>query len=161
MLVRLTRDQRKKAGWIVALVYLLCIMAPTLSYAMPGKQAVSGCMTIEHVATGSMHMRDLPAPARLTHVDEAMHDHAQAQPTAMSGDDLSLMSAEMSDEDTPPSKGPHTTSGQCCVLMCIGAMPAPLLEIASPSGLTVVRMTTSYRATADNAPDVHYRPPIA
>lgn len=45
MLVRLTRDQRKKAGWIVALVYLLCIMAPTLSYAMPGKQAVSDCMT--------------------------------------------------------------------------------------------------------------------
>jgi hypothetical protein len=35
------------------------------------------------------------------------------------------------------------------------------MEIASPSAPTVVRITTSYRATADNAPDVHYRPPIA
>ena len=149
MLVRLARDQRKKAGWIVALVYLLCIMAPTLSYAMPVKQAVSDCMTIEGVAAGSMHMHDLSAPTITAHVDEAAHDHAQAQPAAMS------------DADSPSKKGPHTTSGQCCALMCIGAMPAPLMEIASPSAPTVVRITTSYRATADNAPDVHYRPPIA
>lgn len=149
MLVRLTRNQRKKAGWIIALVYLLCIMAPTLSYAMPGKQAVSDCMTIERVAAGSLHMHDMPAPTILAHVDGAAHDHAHAQPAAMS------------DEDAPSKKGPHTTSGQCCALMCIGAMPAPLMEIASPSVPTIVRMTTSYRATADNAPDVHYRPPIA
>ncbi|UGV24774.1 hypothetical protein E0H22_03205 [Rhodopseudomonas boonkerdii] len=159
MLVRLTRNQRKKAGWIIAWVYLLCIMAPTLSYAAPGKDASSHCMTMKGAATGSMHDHDQSDPTILAHGHGTAHDHAQAQPAAIAGDDYP--SIAMPSEDPSPQKGPHTTSGQCCVLMCIGTMPAPLLEITSPSIPTVVRMTTSYRATADNAPDVHYRPPIA
>lgn len=166
MLVRLTRNQRKKAGWIVAIVYLLCVMAPTLSYALPGQHAVVDCMTIEGVASGSMHMHGQPDTAGDrtgaqvsgdASIQDSGHD-AHVRMASMSDDDAS-MSGAMSDEEAPIKKGPHTTSGQCCALMCIGAMPATIAEIASPSVPTPVRATTEYRATADNAPDVHYRPP--
>ena len=37
--------KRVRAGWIVALIYLLCVLAPTLSFAMPGSRAVTPCLT--------------------------------------------------------------------------------------------------------------------
>lgn len=150
-----------KAGWIVALVYLLCVMAPTLSYALPGEHVVP-CMTMEGVMSGSMHMRDKAVQPMHAHLDGQMHDHSPAHAMAVSDhDEQSSMSAAMSGDEAPSKKGPHTTSGQCCALMCVSAMPAPLFDFAMPSMPTVVRIVTSYRAAADNAPAVHYRPPIA
>jgi hypothetical protein len=134
-----------KAGWIVALVYLLCVMAPTLSYALPGEFAVP-CMSMGGLMSDSMQM----------------HDHSPAHAMAMSDDhERSSMSAAMDGEEAPSNKGPHTTSGQCCALMCVSAMPAPLFDFAMPPVPTVVRIATGYRAAADNAPAVQYRPPIA
>jgi hypothetical protein len=37
--------KRLRAGWIVALVYLLCVLAPTLAFALPGSRAVTPCLT--------------------------------------------------------------------------------------------------------------------
>lgn len=150
MLVRFTTKQRRKAGWIAALVYVLCILAPTLSYALPGHHAVVDCMTIEGVAAGAMHMHSTGEPA---------HDHASA-PAMNDGDDASAMLASSSDEQAPTKKSPHL-SGQCCALMCLTVLPAPIVEVAAPSVPTLIRVATSYSAPADNAPVVHYRPPIA
>ncbi|KZD21203.1 hypothetical protein [Tardiphaga robiniae] len=151
-----------KAGWIVALVYLLCIMAPTLSYALPGEHAVVPCMTMEGVVSGSMHMHDEAVQPMHAHIDGQMDGHSSAHSMAMFDDDeQSSMSAAMDGDKAPSKNGPHTTSGQCCALMCVSAMPAPLFDIAMPSMPTVVRIVTSYRAVADNAPAEHYRPPIA
>jgi hypothetical protein len=150
-----------RAGWVVALVYLLCIMAPTLSYALPGEHAVAPCITVEGVMSGSMHMHDEAVQPMHAHLDGQMHDHSPVHAIATSDDDQSSMSAAMDGDEAPSKKGPHTTSGQCCALMCVSAMPAPLFDIAMPSMPTVVRIVTSYRAVADNAPAVHYRPPIA
>jgi len=146
MLVRFTTKQRRKAGLIAALVHMLCILAPTLSYALPGHHAVVDCMTIEGVAAGAMHMHSTGA-----------HDHASAPAI---GDDASAMLASSSDEQAPTKKSPHL-SGQCCALMCLTVLPAPIVEVAAPSVPTLIRVATSYSAPADNAPVVHYRPPIA
>ena len=149
MFVRFTTKQRRKAGWIAALVYVLCILAPTLSYALPGHHAVVDCMTIEGVATGAMHMHSVGEPA---------HDHASA-PSMDDGDDASAILASSSDE-APAKKNPHM-SGQCCAMMCLTVLPAPIVEVTVPSVPTLIRVATSYSAPADNAPVVHYRPPIA
>src|SRR5258705_12803341 len=41
MLTSLTRLKRLRAGWIIVLIYLLCVLAPTISFALPGSQAVA------------------------------------------------------------------------------------------------------------------------
>lgn len=162
MLVRLNRNQRIKAGWLVAFVYLLCILTPAISYASAGDQAVVPCMTLEGAMFGSMHMHDEGVQPTLTHIDGQIHDHSLTHPIAVSGDDdQSSMSAAMAGEEDPSKSGPHTTSGQCCAQMSVSGLLAPLFDIAMPPLPTAVRIETSYRAVADNAPAVHYRPPIS
>jgi hypothetical protein len=162
MLIRFTRKQRLKAGWLVALVYMLCVLAPTLSYALPGEH-VAHCMTREGMS-GSVHMHDeaaQPMPMH-AHLDGGADDREAAKSISVSdADDMTSMSDDMDGDGLPTKKGPHTTSGQCCALMCVSAMPASVFEVWAPSAPTVVHITTTYRATADNAPAMHYRPPIS
>jgi hypothetical protein len=148
-----------KAGWIVALVYLLCVMAPALSYALPGDHAVP-CMSMGGLMSGAMPMHDEAVQPVHAHLDGQMHDHS-AHAMAMSDHESSTMSSAMDGDEAPAHKGPHTTGGKCCASMCVSAMPASLYDIAMPRLPTEVRIVTTYRAAADNAPAVHYRPPIA
>lgn len=46
MLIGLTKTQQLKAGWLVALAYLFCVLAPTLSFALPGGHATPYCLTL-------------------------------------------------------------------------------------------------------------------
>jgi hypothetical protein len=160
VLVRLTRNRRIKAGWIVALFYLLCVMAPTFSYAMPGEHAVP-CMSMGGLMTDSLRMHREAVEPIHAHLDGQMHDHSPAHAMAMADDEHSSVSSATDDEEAPSRNHPHANSGQCCATMCVFAMPAPLIDFALPSMPAAVRIVASYRATADNAPAVHYRPPIA
>lgn len=149
-----------KAGWLVALVYLLCIMAPALSYALPGDHAVP-CMSMGGLMSGAMPMHDAAVQQMHAHPGGQMHDHLPTQAMAMSDDEPSAMPSSIDTDEAPAHKGAHSTSGQCCAQMCVSAMPASLVDIAMPPMPTVVRIVTTYRAVANNAPAVHYRPPIA
>ena len=165
MLVRLTRNRRTKAGWFVALIYLLCIMAPTLSYALPGERIVVPCISMESAMPSSMHMDGQDVRPMHAHLGEQIHDHS-AHFMAMAGDvDQSLMAAatgaDMAGDEAPSKKGAHSTGGQCCAQMCVSAMPASLVDFALPTIPTLVRIAVIYRTVADNAPAVHYRPPIS
>ena len=161
MLVRLTRNRRTKAGWFVALIYLLCIMAPTLSYALPGERTVVPCMSMESAMPSSMHMHGQDVQPIHAYIGDHIHDHS-AHAMAMADDvDQSLMAAAIASDETPSKKGAHSTGGQCCAQMCVSAMPASLVDFARPAIPTLVRIAVIYRAVADNAPAVHYRPPIS
>jgi hypothetical protein len=149
-----------KAGWIVALVYLLCVIAPTLSYALPGNHAVP-CMSMGGLMSGPMQMHDEAVQPMHAHLDGQMHDHSLPHAIAISDDDQSSMASAMDGDEAPSKTSPHTSSGQCCAMMCVTAMPASLVDFGMPPMPTVVRIATSYLAVADNAPAVHYRPPIA
>ncbi|MBB1092378.1 hypothetical protein HUU61_13880 [Rhodopseudomonas palustris] len=160
MFVSLTRNQRIKAGWIVALAYLLCILAPTLSYALPGEHAVAHCMPPEGVMSGSAHVHDKAVQPIHAHLDAQTHDHSPAPPKATSGDHgQSSIATPQADDEGSSSKGPHTANGQCCALMCVSAMPASHFDIAMPPMSNALRIATSYRALADNGPAVRDRPP--
>jgi hypothetical protein len=45
MLSRLSKTARLKAGFFVALAYLFCVLAPTISYALPGEHSFAICLT--------------------------------------------------------------------------------------------------------------------
>jgi hypothetical protein len=160
MLVRLTRAKRLRAGRLLALVYALCILAPTLSFALPGSRALSPCLTDTNHVPGMTHMH-ANAPTTHLHAGGNVHDHAATHAHGDASHDDAAMASAVADADQSPAKGSHGSGGQCCGLMCLTALPATLEEIVTPSVPMVSRPIAGYLAVADNGPSRHYRPPIA
>ena len=158
MFVRLTRARRLGAGRFVALVYLLCLLAPTLSFALPGSRAVSSCLTEAARVPGILHMHT-DAPIQHVSIGDHVHDHANANFHESSGDDRSASTAGNS--RPVPEKSRHSCDGQCCGLMCVIALPAALVDIVKPSAPTALSEVEGYRKVTDNAPPRLYRPPIS
>src|SRR3981081_4794685 len=91
MFVRLTRAKRLKAGWLLALVYMLCVLAPTISFALPGSQAVAPCLIDASHVSRMVRVRP-EVPARQVHNDTQGHDHYGAHSHAISDDAQRSMS---------------------------------------------------------------------
>jgi hypothetical protein len=159
MLTSLTRLKRLRVGRVVALVYLLCVLAPTLSFALPGSHAVTPCLTEAARGPGIVHLHT-DAPIQHVRIDGRVHDHANMHSHARSGDlDRSISIAL--DANSVPEKAPHSFEGQCCGLTCVTAMPATLIDIVKPSAPTALCEVEGGRKVTDNAPPRLYRPPIS
>jgi hypothetical protein len=159
MIIGLSRTRRLRAGWFVALSYLLCVLAPTISYALPGEHAVAHCLTDENHVPGMIHVHS-EMPAQHVHKDGQVHDHSGKHLHANSDGDHRLMSMAQ-DGKSVPERAPHSSDGQCCGLMCITALPATLIDIVKPSAPTALCEIEGYRKVTDNAPPRLYRPPIS
>lgn len=72
-----------------------------------------------------------------------------------------IVKAAALESESGPAKASHATGGKCCGLMCVTAIAAPLLAVVQPPMPKAIRMADSYRKLADDAPAVHYRPPIS
>lgn len=156
MLVRLSRAKRLRAGRLVALVYLLCVVAPTLSFALPGSRAVSPCLAGAAHVPGMMHVH----AASHVDADEHMQDRAMAYSHVGASDHASSVQAPTVPEQTP-SKGSHSSDGKCCGLTCLSALPATLVEVVMPSVPRASAEVDRYRDVAESGPSERYRPPIA
>lgn len=159
MFLRLSRTRRLWAGYFVALVYALCILAPTLSFALPGSRALSPCLTGADHVPGMMHVHAKPATAHI-HADGHVHDHALAHSHTSAADEVTSVKAPGLGEQAP-STDSHSFDCQCCGLTCLSALPATLLEVVAPSVPTASKKADRYRDLADNGPSERYRPPIA
>jgi hypothetical protein len=157
MIIGLTRTRRLRAGWFVALIYLLCVLAPTISYALPGAHALAPCLTDENHVPGMVHVHNEMSMQHV-HKDGRVHDHSGGHSHAnFNGDDRSMALNAKS----VPEKVPHSSEGQCCGLMCVTALPATLIDIAKPSAPVALCEVEGYRKVTDNAPSRLYRPPIS
>jgi hypothetical protein len=156
MFVRLTRAGRWKAGWLLAFAYLLCVLAPTISYALPGEHVVAPCLTDENHVPGMVHVHN-EMPTQHVHKDGHVHDHIGGHSHA--GNDDRSMSMALNGKSVP-EKAPHS-DGQCCGLMSVSALPANLIDIVTPSAPTAACEAEGDRKVTDNAPSRLYRPPIS
>jgi hypothetical protein len=159
MLTGLTRLKRLRAGWIVALIYLLCVLAPTLSFALPGSGAVTPCLTEAAHGPGIVHLHS-DAPIQHARTDGGEHDHAKMHAHAGSSDLGRSMSVAINAKPVP-EKAPHSSDGQCCGLTCVTAFPAALIDIVKPAAPTALYEVEGHRKVTDNAPAILYRPPIS
>jgi hypothetical protein len=159
MLVRLTRAKRLRAGWIVTLAYLLCVLAPTISYALPGTHAPAPCLTDDDHVPGMVHVHN-EMPTKHVYKNGQVHEHAAAHSHASPDGDHHLVSMAMEGK-SDPQKAPHSTDGQCCGLMCVTALPATLIDIVTPSAPMAVCEAEGYLKVTDNTPSRLYRPPIS
>lgn len=154
MLVGLTRTQRRRAGWFVALAYLFCVLAPTLAFALPGSQAVPYCLADDDHVPSIVHVHH--EGTMQVHKDGHAYHHSGIQAHA----DHDAKSITLK-SDSGPAKAPHSADGKCCGLICVTALPATLVNVARPLAPKAIREAESYRKLTDNAPVLRYRPPIS
>jgi len=157
MIIGLTRMRRVGAGWLVALIYLLCVLAPTLSFALPGSRAVTPCLTEAAHGPGIVHMHT-DAPIQQIRIDYHVHGHANVHSHPSAGDQDHSMALN---GKSVPEKAPHLHDGQCCGLTCVTALPATLTDIVKPDAPTALCEIEGSRKVTDNAPPRLYRPPIS
>jgi len=162
MFVCLTRAKRLKAGWLLALIYMLCVLAPGISFAFSDGLRAVACLTDGNHGLGVVHVHELSeASAQHAHRGGHVHEHSTAHAHfGQSGghDDIAYVAGEA----PAPANEPHKTSGaQCCGAACLSALPANIVDIVKPSVPTSIFASENYRSVDDNAPSQHYRPPIA
>ncbi len=162
MFVRLTRAKRLRAGWLLALVYLLCVLAPGVSFAMSDGSRVAPCLTDESHELGIIHVHQSgDSASQHVHGDGHVREHPGGH-SHFSKLDNSHGPVLIADETPAPANDHHKSSGtQCCGMVCISALPATFVEISEPSPPKSHSASEIYRHLADNAPPRHYRPPIS
>ena len=152
MLSRLSKTKRLKAGWCIALAYLFCVLAPSLSFAFAGGSMEAPCIVEDH---GPAMLMPEAAIRHHLHDGGMLHDHSHHMPIANDG-------AKVQKDAGLPAKGPHKHADpRCCGLVSISAIPAAEIVIVMPMAPSSRCATETYRDAADNAPPGLYRPPIS
>src|ERR1700730_12244210 len=102
MFARLTKAKRLRAGRLVTLAYMLCVLAPTLSFALPGSHAISPCLRDARRVPAMMHVH-AEAPTAHLHADadRHVHDHALSHSHAIPSDVAASIPATAAPEQTP------------------------------------------------------------
>ena len=152
MLSRLTRTGRLKAGWCIALAYLFCVLAPSLSFAFADGSRQAPCIIEDHGLAVHMHEATV---VHHVHDGGVAHDHSVGSPVADTG-------TKSQNEAALPVKGPHKHGDtRCCGLVSLSAIPAAEIVVAAPVALSSRCEMECYRDIADNTPPGLYRPPNA
>jgi hypothetical protein len=151
MLARLNKPQRRRAGWYIALAYLFCVLAPSVSFAFADGARSAPCIIEDHGPGMPVHVHQ--SADRHVHDAGAIHDHGHGSSAAQQG---------TSAHEAVPAKGPQKTADtRCCGLISVSAIPLGEIVIAKPTALTSRCDTHSTRGIADNTPPRLYRPPIS
>ena len=140
----------------MALAYLFCALAPSLSFAFADGSRSAPCIIEDHDPGMLVHMH-MHESATGPHVHDAAtmhHDHAHG--AAMAHDGLA------GHEGGLPVKAPQKTpDSRCCGLVSVSAMPAGETALVQPAALVSLCEAEPTRGLTDNAPPRHYRPPIS
>jgi hypothetical protein len=139
MLSALSKEARVKGAVVLAMVYALCVLAPSAAIAVVAPDAVAHCLTVDH---------GFAAPA---HHSETTHRHADG--TAHQHSDNHAM--------TPPADNDGKGQGKtCCGLFSV-------VGIAGDPGYTMGAFTVAslllpvlHETMSGRGPERINRPPI-
>jgi hypothetical protein len=146
MLWVLTKTFRLKAAIVLAALYALCILAPSIAFALSSNPSIAHCLIENHVAVavhdhgGKIH----------AHADGTAHRH-HADGTAHRHHD---------DGPSPKHSGDGGQAANCCGLFSVVAVagePAPVLSHASAASLLA---PVAPEALSGRGPERINRPPI-
>ena len=167
MLTRLTRVGRSSAGAMLALVYMLCVLAPSVANAFSGVTLSSFRSTHDDYTSGSAHVHgdNSVAHHHPQRVDPAvMENGLEYSSSNISSTSYSTASTKLSasiKDQTGSSADHHKSSnGQCCGAACLSGLPATMASFSKPSALISRCSSAIYRQLADHASTKLYRPPI-
>src|SRR5262249_34874087 len=139
MLVGLTRTTRMRAGWVVALAYLLCVLTPGLAFAFGGKELIAHCL--------------LNSTASQQQPVGQVHDHGHHQHGSHHAD---AAQAAAADQPSPSPRPDHASPGACCGTLCISAMPVAVAVVADPPSSVSACVTEPRLSLTDDPPPRHF-----
>ena len=144
MFVRLTRPARAKAGWLAALLYLFCVLAPGAALALG--DAASCLMHLPGMAAAAHVHGDAQAEQIAAHqhheVQAGHHDHAMPEPAKHQHDGMG-------------------SAGPCCAMLCVSAIAADPPIVATPSPPISLCVSEISQRLPDKTPPQLFRPPIS
>jgi hypothetical protein len=141
MFARLTNPIRIRAGWLLALTYLLCVLVPAAALAIGD---AAPCLEAE-TGTSVMMQADADSGAALHMHEGGSHDHGASHTDG---------------HHAHHHHGGKTSAGPCCAMLCLSAVAADLPTIAKPSLPMAVLVSAIFRPLRGAAPPLLYRPPI-
>jgi hypothetical protein len=154
MLRYLTRSIRVRAAWLLAALYVMCLVLPAVSFAF-GAGRNAACLVEEGHSFGKTHIHSVQADG----VDAAPQYLPQANL------ELKSVSFNTSVESCGVAHGSDDAhkhrSSQCCGLSCVSALPATFAEVGHPAMPPMKRTAAVVQVLADNASKPLYRPTIA
>jgi hypothetical protein len=134
MLNWLTRARRLRAAGVLAVLYLVCVLAPAAAFALGDASRAAHCLT------------DTSAHVHQTKAAADTHDHDDGQSPAHGHD--------QDDRAATPDQ-------QCCGLFCVTTFPASAFEVVPPALPATAAALLTEQGVPGKAPDTLYRPPIA
>lgn len=135
MLVLLTRAKKRCAACLLAAVYLLCVLAPAVSFGFGDGSRAAHCLTDEHHGLQANHVHVTPAHTHAAHTDKAA--------------------------DSKYDHGKTSSDGQCCGWSCFSALAASGFEMALPSLPRGPVGLAKMDAFAAHLPPGLFRPPLS
>ena len=135
MFIRVTKAMRSRVASMLALLYLLCVLAPVAAFAFGDGSRAAHCLTDDNHGLRSVHVHVHDGKAHV-HEDGTSHEHSKA----------------------PDGK---SSDGQCCGLVCLSALPASISQVEPPVLPALVAVSANQEDVAGKPPDRLYRPPIS
>lgn len=136
MLVTLNGVKKARSAAILAVFYLLCVLAPAAGYAFGDSDRAAHCLTEATHQPGVAESHPGGVTDVHVHKDGATQKHSQ-------------------------KSGEQNDDGRCCGLVCLTALPATNHELRGPTAPTAIAIAMNIEHLADRAPDRLYRPPIS
>jgi hypothetical protein len=138
----LTKTLRVKAAIVLAMLYVLCILAPAVAFALSDNPAVAHCLTEGHVGVhdhGAQHEHGGKLHVHADGTTHQHHDDGTAPPPAADG------------------KGPIAS---CCGLFSVVAIAGELVPSFVFDSLASVVLPALGEALSGRGPERINRPPI-
>ena len=153
MLSRLGKAGRLKAGWCIALAYLFCVLAPSLSFALADGSIQAPCIVEDHGP--GIHMHEMAAGPHIHHGD---HPH---DPSSHASSTVDGVLTGYKDAAYPVKGSQKTDDARCCGLISLSAIPAGEIVLFKPFAPKLRLAAENYRDVAETALPTLYRPPIS
>jgi hypothetical protein len=150
MFVRLTRPERARAGWFIALLYLFCVLAPGAALAVGD---AASCLAHRSVMAATVH---LPEGTQPPHAASHGH-HDMADPHATHHADA----GDVMPEHVKHQHDGKGSPGPCCAMLCASAIAVDLPAVAKPVQPISSCVSENLQRPPGKAPPLPYRPPIA
>jgi hypothetical protein len=144
MSVRLTKATKFWGATIVALLYVICVLVPTVAFALGDRAHAVHCLIEDHHRTVAIQGHQHPGLNSHVHADGVVHEHSKLS----------------HDHSKAPEDKGKTSDAQCCGLAFTSALPAVLTEVPVLAAPRACEIWENQQGIASLAPDRLYKPPI-
>jgi hypothetical protein len=147
-------------GRLVALIYLVCILAPGSALAFGDARLNEHCLFGDLPIAAVAHHEG--SAGHTAHSATGHHDHGgQSAGVTHHHEHDDRMAASTNQMPSDSTSHQHQTMDpQCCGMLCVAALPASISDVVTPCPAHTVSLPDVGGHLADNLPLRHYRPPI-